>query len=330
MKRDIQIIGIGSPLIDSLMSVSESFIVEVPGEKGGMELVEVEHIEELVQNSENDIIHASGGSAANTIIGLSKLGINCTFLGKLGKDNHANIYAEQFSSAGVCTRRFKFCDVSPTGRCLSMITPDSQRTCRTYLGAAMNLKPHEITVEDFAECTHAHLEGYKLFNRELAQRILECAKEAGCTISLDLASFEVVRNNLDILDRLLEEYIDIVFANEDEAKAYCGSDDPLVGLNKLSQYCEVAAVKLGPEGAYIKRAEELVRVDTPLVEAVDTTGAGDLWAAGFLYGYFHGFDLKSCGQAGSILGSTVVQDVGAMIAEDHWSEIRQQIFGLNQ
>ena len=330
MTSQIQIIGIGSPLIDSLMHVSESFLLEVPGEKGGMELVAIEHIDELVRKSENDIIHASGGSAANTIIGLSKLGMNCTFLGKLGNDDHANFYVQQFSGAQVCTQRFKYCGMSATGRCLSMITPDSQRTCRTYLGAAMNLKPHEITVDDFANCNHAHLEGYKLFNQDLAKRILECAKDAGCSISLDLASFEVVRGNHDILDHLLDEYIDIVFANEDEAKAYCGSDDPIVGLHELAEHCEVAAVKLGPDGAYIKRQEDVVKVDTPVVNAVDTTGAGDLWAAGFLYGYFNGFDLKSCGIAGAILGSTVVQETGAMIPEKHWSGLQERIANLRQ
>ena len=328
MRSHIQIIGIGSPLIDSLMHVSESFLLEVSGQKGGMELVDFEHIEELVQKTEDEVVHASGGSAANTIIGLSKLGMNCTFLGKLGNDNHAALYAEQFSSAGVCTRRFKYCDASATGRCLSMITPDSQRTCRTFLGAAMNLEPHEITVDDFMNCTHAHLEGYKLFNQDLANQILRCAKDAGCSISLDLASFEIVRTNRDILDRLLDEYIDIVFANEDEAKAYCGSDDPLVGLQKLADHSEIAAVKVGRDGAYIKRREEVVKIDTPVVNAVDTTGAGDLWAAGFLYGFFNGFDLRSCGIAGSILGSTVVQEIGAMIPEELWPGIQERVSDL--
>ena len=327
MSTQIQIIGVGSPLIDSLMTVTDSFLSTVPGEKGGMELVEFEHIDEITRNSDNKIVHASGGSAANTIIGIAKLGMNCTFLGKLGNDSHATLYAQQFSDTGVCTQRFKYCSISPTGRCLSMITPDSQRTCRTYLGAAMNLKPEEISVEDFSDCTHAHLEGYKLFNRALADRILRCAKDAGCSISLDLASFEVVRSNHDILDGILDEFIDIVFANEDEASAYSGSD-PLDGLNQLSEHCEVAAVKLGPDGAYIKRGKDTVRVRTPTVDAVDTTGAGDLWAAGFLYGYFNGFGLEASGEVGALLGSTVVQHVGAMIPDEHWPGIRQHVDNL--
>ena len=325
-----QIIGIGSPLIDSLTHVSEAFLADVPGDKGGMELVEIHHIEGLVERSENKVVHASGGSAANTILGLSQLGMNCTFLGKLGNDKHAEFYKDKFSEAGVCTERFKYSDGSSTGRCLSMITPDSQRTCRTYLGAAMTLDPNEIGVKDFAECTHAHIEGYKLFNRELTSAILQCAKEAGCSISLDLASFEVVHSNRDVLDKILTDYIDIVFANEDEAQAFCDSDDPLVGLKELAQHCEVAAVKLGADGAYIKRGEEVVKVDTPSVKAVDTTGAGDLWAAGFLYGYYRGLGLRECGLAGSILGSTVVQQIGAAIPNGEWPEIRERIVELSR
>ena len=330
MSIDSQIIGIGSPLIDSLTHVSEAFLADVPGDKGGMELVEIRHIEELVKKSENNVAHASGGSAANTILGLSQLGRKCTFLGKLGNDKNAEFYKDKFSEAGVGTGRFKYSDVSPTGRCLSMITPDSQRTCRTYLGAAMTLDPQEIEVKDFVDCTHAHIEGYKLFNRELASRILQCAKEAGCSISLDLASFEVVNSNRDILDKILNDYIDIVFANEDEAQAFCDSDDPVVGLNQLAQHCEMAAVKLGADGAYIKRGEEVVKVDSPSVKAVDTTGAGDLWAAGFLYGYHRGLDLRECGLAGSILGSTVVQQIGAAIPNEDWPEIRERIVRISQ
>ena len=328
MNTQVQVIGIGSPLIDSLMHISEAFLLDVPGDKGGMELVEIDHIEALVEKSENNLIHASGGSAANTILGLSKLGMKCTFLGKLGNDSHAKFYTERFSEAGICTKRFKYCDTSPTGRCLSMITPDSQRTCRTYLGAAMTLRPNEISVEDFANSDHAHLEGYKLFNRELALKILQCAKEAGCSISLDLASFEVVRGNHDLLDEILDDYIDIVFANEDEAEAYSGSEDPLVGLNQLGEHCEVAAVKLGADGAYIKKGTDVVKVDTPTVNAVDTTGAGDLWAAGFLHGYFSGRDLNLCGLAGSMLGAKVVEQIGATIPDEHWIELREQIHDL--
>jgi sugar/nucleoside kinase (ribokinase family) len=130
---------------------------------------------------------------------------------------------------------------------------------------------------------------------------------------------------MDVLDQILKEYVDIVFANEDEARAYCGSDDPLVGLNKLAEHCEVAAVKVGAEGAFIKCGDELVKVDSHQVEALDTTGAGDLWASGFLFGHCRGLDLEKCGMIGSLLGSTVVQQVGALIPSEDWSNLEKRI-----
>lgn len=322
MTGKIQIIGVGSPLVDLLTNVSESFLAGVSGAKGGMELVEHGHITEIIDRHDDDVLRAPGGSAANTIYGLAKLGMNSTFLGKLGNDQLANFYSESFSTAGVCTRRLKYCQKSPTGHCLSMITPDSERTCRTYLGAAMNLEPSEVDDADFHDCSHAHIEGYQLFNRDLIYRVLESAKRAGCSISLDLASFEVVRDNRDILDDILDQYVDIVFANEDEAHAYCGSEDPLTGLHELGKFCDVAAVKLGADGAYIKSKEEIVHIAAEKVNAIDSTGAGDLWAAGFLYAYYNGMDLETCGRIASTLGAHVVQQIGAMIPDDNWSEIK--------
>ncbi len=328
MQTSFQLIGIGSPLVDMLAHVSDDYLAGIAGEKGGMELVDHVDIDQIIAQHDGVVHQVSGGSAANTIIGLSKLGVNCTFLGKLGKDNLGEFYLESLVSAGVCTRRFKHCAVSPTGRCLSMITPDSERTCRTFLGAAMNLAVDEVTAVDFEACDHAHIEGYKLFNRDLTYRLLESAKEAGCTVSLDLASFEVVHYNRDILDDLLFRFVDIVFANEDESRAFCGSDDPHEGLASLSRFCEVTAVKVGADGAYLRRGDDVVKVDAHRVDAVDTTGAGDLWASGFLYGYFNGHDLETCGKMASIIGANVVQRIGATIPEDDWKVIRSHMHGL--
>ena len=322
------IIGIGSPLVDSLLEVSEQFIDGIDGEKGGMELVEIDHINNLVTSHDNSAANAPGGSAANTIVAMSRLGMDCTFLGKIGQDKEGDFYKDQFTKSGVSVERFKHSDSAPTGRCLSMITPDSQRTCRTFLGAAMDLSHHEITVKDFEGCHHAHIEGYLLFNQELTMKVLQCAEEANCTISLDLASFEVVNANRDLLDEILNKFIDIVFANEDEAEAYCGSSDPLVGLETLSKHCEISAVKLGAEGAYIRRGDEVVKIETEEVRAIDTTGAGDLWAAGFLHAYYNGHSLDKCGTAGSHLGSGVVQHIGAMIPDELWPELKNKISNL--
>ena len=313
-------IGVGSPLMDMLAHVEDAFLHSVDGDKGGMELVDHSGMESLVGRL-GDHQHAPGGSAANTIFGMSRLGSRCTFLGKVGGGETGDLYKSKASANGVDTSRFKHCAESATGRCLSMITPDSERTCRTFLGAAMNLRPDEITVADFADCRHAHIEGYVLFNRDLARRILECAKQAGCAISLDLASFEVVAANRDIIDDILANYIDIVFANEDEAEAYAGSADLLEGLTALAKHCELAAVKVGKDGAYLRHNEETVRVHSTPVQAVDTTGAGDLWAAGFLHGHLQGWQLANSGALGARLGASVVQQTGAVIPDAEWQLI---------
>ncbi len=319
------IIGIGSPLIDRLANVDEGWLATVPGAKGGMELIDGEAIQALLGRLVAEPVSVAGGSAANTTFGLATLGMRCTFLGKLGQDADGELYARLFAEAGVDPSRFKYTPAVATGQCLCLITPDSERTMRTCLGAAMTLDPAEITPEDFAGCRHAHLEGYVLFNPLLTERVLECAKAANCTISLDLASFEVVKANEAILDKLLSNYIDIVFANEDEAKAYCGSDDPEDGLKALAARCHTAAVKLGAKGALLQRGDEIVRVDAERVDAIDTTGAGDLWAAGFLYAYFNNRDLATCGRHGAVTGAEVVQILGAAIPSERWNIIKEKL-----
>ncbi|OVE78196.1 hypothetical protein BVX99_00485, partial [bacterium F16] len=196
---------------------------------------------------------------------------------------------------------------------------------RTYLGAASSLSADEISPADFADADHAHLEGYLLFNRDLALKILQCAKEAGCTVSLDLASFEVVRANEDILESLLTDYVDIVFANEEEAKAFTRSDNHEENLNTFAQLCNTVAVKIGAEGAWLKHANEVVRVNALKADAIDTTGAGDLWAAGFLFEFLRGKSLADAGKLASRLGAEVVQILGADIPKTTWKTIKEPI-----
>lgn len=324
MSEQLQVIGVGSPLVDILAHVSEEFVVGVPGEKGGMELVDAQTSAGLIARLDSPK-RVPGGSAANTIFGLARLGTQCAFLGKLGEDDAGEFYRSYGRDCGLDVSRFKTTRTTPTGQVCCMVTPDSQRTFRTFLGAASELQPDEVSVADFSGVGHMHLEGYLLFNRDLTNAILAAAKKAGCTISLDLASFEVVQANADVLEGLLDTYIDMVFANEDEAKAFTGDENPEANLALLSRHCHTAVVKVGADGAWLKRGDESARVEAERVEAIDTTGAGDLWAAGFLYGHFTGKDLATCGQYGSIVGAEVVQILGASISDERWIEIRKRL-----
>ncbi len=326
ISNDIKVMGAGSPILDMLLNVEDSFLACAGGAKGGMELVDSARIDSILAKSSSVPSRAPGGSAANTIGGLARLGIKTAFLGKIGLDEDGNFYKNFYQSIGGDTSAFRYTDKIHTGRCLSLITPDSERTMRTDLGAAAALSPDEVSSADYKGISHYHAEGYMLFAGDLLVRTLKAAREAGVkTISFDMASFEVVKFNMDKLPGILKDYIDIVFANEVEAETFCGTKDPEAAVKKLAEYCSVAVVKLGKEGSIICRDGKTVRVPAELVKAVDTTGAGDLWQSGFLYAFLNGASSEKCGQCGSVLGAEVVSVIGAAIPEDRWPSIRSRV-----
>jgi sugar/nucleoside kinase (ribokinase family) len=224
---------------------------------------------------------------------------------------------------GDCSR-FKTTAEKPTARCLSLITPDGERTMRTDLGAAMLLRPEEISPADFDGIRHVHLEGYALLDEALTQAVLDKAREHDCSISLDMGSFEVVRSVGDKLTCWLNEYVDMVFANEEEARAFCSDDNPKVGLDALGSLCRIAVVKVGAQGAWLQENGERVHVPAlPVETVVDTTGAGDCWAGGFLYGYLNGLSLAQAGALAAITGAETVKNMGAAPDAAGWKQIRE-------
>lgn len=320
------IIGVGSPIVDAIAQVDEAFVAQIPGDKGGMVLVDAPTVSALIESLPLPATTTPGGSAGNTLFALARMGVATSFLGKIGNCAEGDFYRKRFAQLGGDTSRFKIGNI-PNGRCLSLVTPDGERTMRTYLGAAMTLAPEEISAADFADCTHTHIEGYLLFNQALMRRVLESATAAGCTISLDLASFEVVHATQSILPDLLRQYVDIVFANEEEGEAFTGiTDDYPAVARKLAELCGIAAVKVGAHGSYVAHAGNVEKIE-PMHAArvVDTTGAGDLWAAGFLYGWSQNRPLAQCANIGSILGAAVVQEQGSVLPEHVWQDILDSI-----
>gem|GEM_PF-126944 len=320
-------IGVGSPIMDLLAHVDDDFLRDhVAGEKGGMVLVDDADIAALVGKLET-VVKVSGGAAANTTLAAAQLGLSTAFLGKVGADTTASDYLANFCEHAVDTARFKQHATLPNARCLSFVTPDGQRTMRTHLGAAMTLAPEEISAADFADVRHAHIEGYLLFNPALADAVLTAARAAGCTISLDLASFEVVEAARDWIFAQLEQGIDIVFANEDETRTLFANDAANENYEDLARaiarFGGIAAVKIGADGAWVAHGDALHRVaPAPVTQVVDTTGAGDAWAGGFLYAHLRGAPLATAGALGSRLGAEAVQCLGAAIPADRWPEIR--------
>ncbi len=322
-ENTFELIGVGNPIMDLLAHVDDEFLTNhVGGDKGGMVLVDDHDIANLVKQIGGNVAMMPGGSAANTTLGATNLGLRTTYLGKIGSDITADHYLKNFTEAGGDGSRFKHA-VLPNGRCLSMVTPDGQRTMRTHLGAAMTLHPDEITVADFRGSRHAHIEGYLLFNPDLANKVMSAARAAGCTLSIDLASFEVVNVARDWILAQLREGVNVVFANEDEAGAlFQQKEDYDKFAREIAAFGGIAAVKIGAEGAWIAQGDELHRIaPVKASNVVDTTGAGDSWAAGFLYGHLRGASLPASGAIGSILGAETVQHLGAAIPEMHWPRI---------
>lgn len=320
---EFDLIGVGSPIVDCLAHVDDAFLGTVAGEKGGMVLVGPSDIAEMMARLPQAAVLAPGGSAGNTTFTAARLGLKTSFLGKVGNDTGGEFYRQRFVELGGDGSRFLTGNV-PNGRCLSLITPDSSRTLRTDLGAAMTLSPEEVSSDAFRNCRHAHIEGYLLFNHALMMSVLDAAKSAGCSVSLDLASFEVVEATKDVLPSILKDYVDVVFGNEDECAQLFGADRSFEEMAAtLAEWCGgVAAVKLGPEGSILAQRDQLFRVEPVRVDKpVDTTGAGDIWAAGFLYGWLRGKDLVTCGRYASHLGAEVVQIDGATIPNDRWDAL---------
>jgi len=316
------IVGVGSALVDILVRESDGFIEKIGGEKGAMVLVEPGFIEKVLAQVTGDPIIVPGGSACNTMIGIGKLGGASRFIGKCGKDDMGKMVVTDLEKNGV--EPMIFTSPLPTGRVLSIVTPDAQRTMFTFLGAASETTPQEIPEKCFENTAIVHIEGYLLHNRELMLTALNRAKKAHARVSLDLASFTIVKESREFLKEIVSSYVDILIANEDEARVFTGQADELRAVNALSPMAPLVVLKIGKRGSYISHNGQTMRI-LPMGngEATDTTGAGDLWASGFLFGLVNGYSLEKSGELGSACGYEVCQNVGAYIIEEGWKRIRQ-------
>jgi len=316
-----RITGIGSALVDLLINEDDHFLAALGKEKGGMTLHEDHEIEAVLEKSEQKSVMVPGGAACNTIVGVGMLGGKARFIGKRGEDVYGKLYEDQLKRCNVDSL-FEL-SATPTGKVLSIVTPDAQRSMFTCLGASTELEPGKITPEMFQDSAIAVIEGYLLFNPELMMAALKSAKQANALIALDLASFEVIEASRAILGGIVRDYVDILIVNEDEAKAYTGFSDEPQAIRALSDNVEIAVLKVGGRGSYIANKGNIIRVSPRTGgEIVDTTGAGDLWAAGFLFGIAHGYSLEKSGEIASACGYEVCQVLGAHIPDEKWEEIK--------
>ena len=322
--KKTKITGIGSALVDILINESDEFLKNLEKEKGGMTLVEDEEIKKILSGSEKVPTIVPGGASCNTIVGVANLDGDAKFIGKRGSDDYGKNFEQALVNNNV-EPLISTCD-SPTGKVLSIITPDAQRSMFTFLGASTQLAPESITPDMFQDTAITIIEGYLLFNQELMMASLKAAKAGGSLIALDLASFEVVNASRDILKNIIKDYVDILIANEDEAKAYTGIEDEHKAIEKMALIVTYAVLKIGSRGSLVSYNNRVTQIK-PLTGEVpkDTTGAGDLWAAGFLFGLANGFPIEKCGQIASACGYEVCQVMGAHLPNDAWSRIKKLI-----
>jgi len=314
-KPDLDVVGIGNALVDVLSHAEDDFLATHELVKGSMALIEADRAEALYDVM-GPGIEMSGGSAGNTMAGLASLGANGAFIGKVRDDQLGRVFAHDLKSMGVgFTTPMGNHDGEPTGRCLILVTPDAERTMNTYLGAATELTADDVDEDLIANAQVTYMEGY-LWDRPGAKeafiKAAQIAHDAGRKVSLSLSdSFCVDRWRDEFLD-LAENQVDILFANEDEITALYQVDNFDDALQHVRGHCEVAALTRSEKGVVIVSGEEIHIVDAqPVDRIVDTTGAGDLFASGFLHGLTHGYDLQGAGRLGTIAAAEIISHFGA-------------------
>ena len=319
MKR---VIGIGNALTDMLVNLKSDAVLhrfDLP--KGSMSLVDAALQTEISKSVAGLPYSLSlGGSAGNTIRAMARLGCKVGFIGKVGRDTTGDFFVQALENLHVEPAVFRGTERS--GKCVSLISPDGERTMVTHLGAALELSAPEVTPELFDGYDCLYVEGYLVQNHDLIRTAARTAKACGLQVAIDLASFNVVAENRDFLHELVCESVDIVFANEQEAKVFTGESEPLNALQAISEMTQIAVVKIGTKGALIKQGGEVVHVGImAAAKRVDTTGAGDFYAAGFLSGLCDGLSLRQCGTIGAITAGKVIEVVGTTFGEEAWDEI---------
>jgi len=326
-KKVKRILGIGNALVDVLVNLpNDNLLNEFNLPKGSMQ-----HVDEATANRLWDKIQAlgvqvvAGGSAANTITGIAQLGLPCKFIGKTGSDDLGRRFADDQTANGIQSLLLK--SNTATGRCTVSITPDAERTMATYLGAAIELVPEDLDEKMFDGYDYFHIEGYLVQNHGLVRRAVELAKAKRQIISLDLASYNVVEQNLEFLRDILRNYVDIVFANEAEAESFTGAQ-PQEALHELNKYCPIAVVKLGRNGSLVKSGDNNYVINPYPTKAIDATGAGDLYASGFLYAHASGMPLEKCGDIGSYVSDKIVGVIGSKLPKPAWEDINRHIQNL--
>ena len=321
MKYDVY--GIESPLLDILVKVDDAFIKKTGYAQGGMYLVDETFRHKLLDGFNiSELKSFPAGAVANTMMGIANLGGKAFYCGKTGKDKYGELYRQELEKEGVSHGLAK--SGTPNGVCVSLITPDTERTMFTYLGASQELEPADVIVQEVSAAKIIYSTGYMIEAPTMKASLMKAieSKHPDAKVAFDLADAGLITRNKDFLKSFVEKYVDILFANEDEAKAFIGgvSRDAILELGKI---CEIVVVKFREKGAVVVEGNNLHEIDIFKVDAIDTTGAGDLFAAGFLYGFTRDMPLDRCGKIGAFMASRVVAQMGAKLDKSYKEELEK-------
>ncbi len=324
MNKKYDVIGIGNALLDITLDVEEETLKELGLRKGEMTLIDEERLESITEKiADFETRKSSGGSAANTMVGVSKLGGSSAFIGKVGKDANGKLYDKMLSADGVKTFISKE-ELVKTGTAITFITSDGERSFATYLGAAIKLTPDDVKDDEIKKAKILHIEGYVLEEptlRSAALKAMGIAKDEKILVSIDLADPWLIKRNLELFKGIVKDYADMVFANEEEAEAFTGLRGE-EAIKKMKDDARICAIKLGEKGSLLKAGVNLCYVPIVKVTSINTNGAGDAYAAGVLYSIARNLPLEKAGKIAAYIAAQVVASPEATVRRSLKGEIR--------
>jgi len=320
----MKILGIGNALVDVLIKLpDEKLLSELNVEKGSMNLIDAEMRKMVFEKIKNfPVSQTTGGSVSNTTLALRQLGEPVGFMGKAGNDAYGNFYLKEMTDLNIELHLIQ--ENAFSGTAIALITPDGERTFCTYLGAAANMQKTDLSPAVFEQYTHFYVESYLVQNHELIESALAMAKSRQMTTILDLASYNVVASDRDFIQSLVDNYVDILFANEEEATALTGKT-PEIAIHEIAEKAPTVIMKGGAKGSWVKQKDLFVHIPVyKKIEPLDTTAAGDYYAAGYFYGMINSVNPEKCAKLGTLLSYYIIQKIGTKLPEETWAEIREK------
>jgi len=320
----MKILGIGNALVDVLIKLpDERLLSELNVSKGSMNLIDAEMRKVVFERIKGfPVSQTTGGSVSNTTLALRQLGEPVGFMGKAGNDAYGNFYLKEMTDLDIELHLIQ--ENTFSGTAITLITPDGERTFCTYLGAAADMQKTDLSPAVFEQYTHFYVESYLVQNHELIETALAMAKSLQMTTILDLASYNVVAADRDFIQSLVDRYVDILFANEEEAVALTGKPSE-IAIHEIAEKAPTVIMKGGAKGSWVKQKDLFVHIPVyKKIEPLDTTAAGDYYAAGYFFGMINNVNPEKCAKLGTLLSYYIIQTIGTKLPEETWMEIREK------